>query len=454
MEAFRSARPIGLSDSVPGRYRPPLRHGTPRETSGARGTCESKYAGRWRSCCRPSRRCPLRGEDPPADALVRPRRGRRARSRHRRQHGDLQHPERRAAAPAAVSGAGRASCGSSTCRRRPPSRAWSGSRCRPRTSTTGSETPAPSRAWPCTAAARFTLTGSGTPQSDHRGRGGRGLLRHPARAPGAGPHVPRGRGHAGGPGGDRQPPVLERRTWARRPDVLGRTLKLSDEAYTVVGVMPARLRRRLLVRDLPRDLGPAGPHRRPARRAREPQPAGASLASVPGRRRRPGARPSSRSSRSGSSRQYPQDNAGWGATVVPLRDEIVRDVRTTLVMLLAAVGLVLLIACANVGQPALHAGPRPPQGDRDPRRPRRQPRPRPPAAADRGAGAGPRRQGRPACSSPTPAWTRGPRCSRARCPAPTRSASTAACCCSRSPPRSSPASSPASCPPSAPDART
>src|SRR5204863_1121497 len=46
---------------------------------------------------------------------------------------------------------------------------------------------------------------------------------------------------------------------------------------------------------------------------------------------------------------YPQANAGWGATVVPLRDEIVRDVTATLMMLLAAVTLVLLIACANVG---------------------------------------------------------------------------------------------------------
>jgi predicted permease len=47
--------------------------------------------------------------------------------------------------------------------------------------------------------------------------------------------------------------------------------------------------------------------------------------------------------------QYPQINAGWGATVVTLQELIVGDVRRTLVMLLTAVALVLLIACANVG---------------------------------------------------------------------------------------------------------
>jgi predicted permease len=47
--------------------------------------------------------------------------------------------------------------------------------------------------------------------------------------------------------------------------------------------------------------------------------------------------------------EYPQSNAGWGAMVTPLQELIVGDIRMTLLMLLAAVALVLLIACANVG---------------------------------------------------------------------------------------------------------
>ena len=47
-------------------------------------------------------------------------------------------------------------------------------------------------------------------------------------------------------------------------------------------------------------------------------------------------------------RNFPQADPKGGFAVQPLRDSIVKDVRTSLLVLLGAVGLVLLIACANV----------------------------------------------------------------------------------------------------------
>jgi predicted permease len=47
-------------------------------------------------------------------------------------------------------------------------------------------------------------------------------------------------------------------------------------------------------------------------------------------------------------RQYPDSNRGQGASVIPLTEEIVGDIRPILLALLGGAGLLLLIACVNV----------------------------------------------------------------------------------------------------------
>ena len=131
------------------------------------------------------------------------------------------------------------------------------------------------------------------------------------------------------------------------PNVIGRTIKLDGEAYTVVGVMPSAVSLpawSVMARDIwvPMALSDE------ARAVRENH----NLQAIA--RLKPGADLSRAQSEldvisARLEREYPEANAGWGAIVIPLQEVIVGDIRLPLIILLGAVALVLLIACANVG---------------------------------------------------------------------------------------------------------
>ena len=55
-------------------------------------------------------------------------------------------------------------------------------------------------------------------------------------------------------------------------------------------------------------------------------------------------------------REFPQENEGWRAEVVPMRDDLVGNLKRPLQVFAAAVVLVLLIACANVANLTLTRG--------------------------------------------------------------------------------------------------
>jgi putative ABC transport system permease protein len=136
--------------------------------------------------------------------------------------------------------------------------------------------------------------------------------------------------------------ALWRDHFAADPGIVGRNILLDGQTYTVVGVMPpkfkfpdwANLWVPLAWSDEKRAV--RGNHNYLVIGRLKPevvvQQAKADLGAISAR----------------LEQQYPEDDKGWGATVLPLREQIVGDVRPALFVLLGAVAFVLLIACANV----------------------------------------------------------------------------------------------------------
>jgi putative ABC transport system permease protein len=138
------------------------------------------------------------------------------------------------------------------------------------------------------------------------------------------------------------------RNFGRDPSVLGRRLSLDGESYTVIGVLPSShfhpsWRKYDAFTSLGRWSNMLGGDQH-----RDEHPGIYAYA-----RMKPGvtldqARANMVEVAAQLARQYNKTNAGNSVTLKPLLDAVVEDVRPSLLMLMAAAGFVLLIACANV----------------------------------------------------------------------------------------------------------
>ena len=145
---------------------------------------------------------------------------------------------------------------------------------------------------------------------------------------------------------DPQVVILSHHLWQDRfgsdPNLIGKSITLDDKTRTVVGVLandvsvlsradlwfPAPFQNQGMQSRRSHFLRPVGLLRRGVTISQ----AQAELDTIAAR----------------LGREYPDTNAGWNLRLEPLQTVLVGSVRRALLVLLAAVGLVLLIACANV----------------------------------------------------------------------------------------------------------
>ena len=151
--------------------------------------------------------------------------------------------------------------------------------------------------------------------------------------------------------------VLSYGLWQRRfggdRSVIGRTLTLEDQPITIIGVMPPEFRLYL---------------NNPEKEAFLPQPTEedwkyqrrATYLKVIARLK-PGvslkqAQSAMNTIASQLAKEHPQTNQGIKINVVPIREHFISNVRVALLVLLGAVGLVVLIGCANLANLQLARG--------------------------------------------------------------------------------------------------
>jgi putative ABC transport system permease protein len=135
---------------------------------------------------------------------------------------------------------------------------------------------------------------------------------------------------------------LWRRRYGADPKVLGRKLLFNNTSVVIVGVMPAGFRFPQTKAEIWSPL--AIDRARAIRSGRYLN----TVARLRGGATLPTAQADMNVLASQLQKERPDFDSKWGITVVGLRQQATGDVRTPLLILLGAVGLVLLIACANV----------------------------------------------------------------------------------------------------------
>ena len=141
---------------------------------------------------------------------------------------------------------------------------------------------------------------------------------------------------------------LWKRKFGSSPDVLGRSLTLDGSNYTIVGVIPANFDLFLRSFEVAEVYVPVGQWKNPLLPER-----GSGLGIHGIARLKPGvsidqARGDMGEITRNLAEAFPNDNKGVGASLIPLRQEMLGDVQPILLVLFAAVVFVLLIACVNV----------------------------------------------------------------------------------------------------------
>ncbi|MGH9766200.1 MAG: ABC transporter permease, partial [Blastocatellia bacterium] len=146
--------------------------------------------------------------------------------------------------------------------------------------------------------------------------------------------------------------ALSHGLWQRRfggdPSIVGKTLTLDGKKYEVLGVMPPSFKfpqNAELWAPMNFEMAPEMKQRkahflRPVGRLKPGVTLAQAQADMDAVARRLEA-------------QYPESNTGWNLRMVPLRDQLVGNIKPTLQILFGAVGFVLLIACANVANLSL-----------------------------------------------------------------------------------------------------